>query len=228
MTKPQNKMQQQKAYLHSSQYVRLLWSSCIDCEWQKKKQQQMSTNAFPKFVNRKIEEKKHRIHCEEEWNITLSTFSLVLADVSTYGTPHCCARFWQSANETFRLSFKSHLLPTNRNGMLSSFFTRRICSLKNHRTMKWVRVARMNLNELPEFLCRLKAFVVRYGEHTKETFATAEIIVPNRGIVFLTGRIENVYLYFFAVENHLERTPDHHSNEFHLRKRVRFSLTFFL
>lgn len=62
-------------------------------------------------------------------HFTLSTFSRVLADVSTYGTPHCCARPWHSPNGTFRLSFRSHLLPTNKNGMLSSFLTRSICSL---------------------------------------------------------------------------------------------------
>lgn len=73
---------------------------------------------------------------------TLSTFSLVLADVSTYGTPHCWARPWHSANGTFRLSFRSHLLPTNRNGMLSSFFTRKICSLKLNKKMLSVTVCR--------------------------------------------------------------------------------------
>lgn len=68
--------------------------------------------------------------------ITLSTFSRVFADVSTYGTPpHCCARDWHSDNGTLRLSFKSHLLPTRRNGIFSSFFTRKICSLRN---MEWI------------------------------------------------------------------------------------------
>lgn len=61
---------------------------------------------------------------------TLSTLSLVLADVSTYGTPQSCALDWASFNDTFRLSVKSPLLPTNKKGMLSSFFTRRICSLQ--------------------------------------------------------------------------------------------------
>lgn len=65
--------------------------------------------------------------------LTLSTFSRVFADVSTYGTPHCCARPWHSASGTFRLSFRSHLLPTSRNGIFSSFFTRNICSLQQKR-----------------------------------------------------------------------------------------------
>lgn len=60
---------------------------------------------------------------------TLSTFSRVLADVSMYGTPHCLARFSASSNDTLRRSPRSHLLPTSKNEMLSSFFTRRICSL---------------------------------------------------------------------------------------------------
>lgn len=61
--------------------------------------------------------------------LTLSTFSRVLAEVSTQGTDHCCALTWHSLRGTLRLSFRSHLLPTSRNGMLSSFFTRNICSL---------------------------------------------------------------------------------------------------
>lgn len=62
--------------------------------------------------------------------LTLSTFSRVLAEVSTYGTPHCCALALASASDTFRFSSKSLLFPTSRKGIFSSFFTRRICSLK--------------------------------------------------------------------------------------------------
>ena len=60
---------------------------------------------------------------------TLSTLSFVLADVSTYGTPHFCALALASARDTFLFSSKSLLFPTRRNGMFPSFFTRRIWSL---------------------------------------------------------------------------------------------------
>lgn len=148
----------------------------------------------------------------------MSTFSRVLADVSTYGTPHCCARPWHSPSGTFRLSFRSHLLPTNKNGILSSFFTRSICSLGNvedklinfneqiiHCRLIWINLKVIGMfwngigggdwdwviawvskgtswrkseqilkihyqssrtNEcLPEFLCCLKTFIVRYGKY---------------------------------------------------------------
>lgn len=87
---------------------------------------------------------------------TLSTFSLVLAEVSTYGTPHCWARPWHSANGTFRLSFRSHLLPTSKNGMLSSFLTRRICSLQSN-------------NQSLSIYCRNKMKVFRITPWFSET-----------------------------------------------------------
>lgn len=62
--------------------------------------------------------------------LTLSTLALVLADVSTYGTLHCLARSCASSTLTYRLSSRSALFPTNRNGIVSSFFTRNICSLQ--------------------------------------------------------------------------------------------------
>ena len=63
--------------------------------------------------------------------LTLSTFSLVFADVSTYGTFHCCARVCASVAGTCLLFSRSILFPTNKKGIFSSFFTRKICSLKN-------------------------------------------------------------------------------------------------
>ena len=59
---------------------------------------------------------------------TLSTFSLVFADVSTYGTFQLSALFCAWDCNTWRFSFRSHLLPTKMKGMVSSLLTRRICS----------------------------------------------------------------------------------------------------
>lgn len=63
--------------------------------------------------------------------LTLSTLARVLAEVSTYGTPHWLALFLASASDTFLRSVKSALFPTSRKGMCSSFFTRSICSLES-------------------------------------------------------------------------------------------------
>lgn len=60
---------------------------------------------------------------------TLSTFALVLADVSTYWTPHSLAFAAASSAETCRRSSRSDLFPTRSRGIASSSFTRRICSL---------------------------------------------------------------------------------------------------
>lgn len=61
---------------------------------------------------------------------TLSTLALVLADVSTYWTPHSSAFPRASSTDTCRRSSRSDLFPTSRRGILSSSaFTRRICSL---------------------------------------------------------------------------------------------------
>ena len=62
---------------------------------------------------------------------TLSTFSLVFADVSTYGTFQLSARFCAWDCDTSRFSVRSHLLPTKTKGMVSSLFTRRIWSRKS-------------------------------------------------------------------------------------------------
>lgn len=61
---------------------------------------------------------------------TLSTLALVLADVSTYWTPHSSAFARASSTDTCRRSSRSDLFPTSRRGILSSSaFTRKICSL---------------------------------------------------------------------------------------------------
>ncbi len=61
---------------------------------------------------------------------TLSTFALVLADVSTYWTDHSSALVLASSADTCLLSSKSDLFPTTNRGILSSSaFTLRICSL---------------------------------------------------------------------------------------------------
>lgn len=66
---------------------------------------------------------------------TLSTLALVLADVSTYWTPHSSAFPRASSTETCLRSSKSDLFPTTSSGILSSSaFTRRICSLP---TQQW-------------------------------------------------------------------------------------------
>ena len=59
---------------------------------------------------------------------TLSTFSRVLAEVSTYGTFQASAWARALANGTALRSVRSLLLPTRINGMVSSPLTRRICS----------------------------------------------------------------------------------------------------
>lgn len=64
---------------------------------------------------------------------TLSTLARVLADVSTYCTPHSSALPRASSTGTCLRSSRSDLLPTTNRGILSSSaLTRRICSL-------WVR-----------------------------------------------------------------------------------------
>ena len=59
---------------------------------------------------------------------TLSTFSRVLAEVSTYGTFQASAWARALARGTARRSVRSLLFPTRINGMVSSPLTRRICS----------------------------------------------------------------------------------------------------
>lgn len=58
----------------------------------------------------------------------------------------------------------------------------------------------------PKLLSRLEAFVVCNGEHAKESFAASEVVVTNRSIILLSGCVENVYLYFFAIQNNLQWT----------------------
>ena len=78
---------------------------------------------------------------------TLSTLALVLADVSTYWTPHSPALAVASSAETCRRSSRSDLLPTSSRGMASSSFTLRICSL-THRTHSTLRNDRSDLTGL--------------------------------------------------------------------------------
>lgn len=65
---------------------------------------------------------------------TLSTLARVLAEVSTYCTPHSSALLRASSTGTCLRSSKSDLFPTTSNGILSSSaLTRRICSLRHYR-----------------------------------------------------------------------------------------------
>lgn len=65
------------------------------------------------------------------------------------------------------------------------------------------RRRRQRLTHSPEFLGSLEAFVVRDGEDTEETLAAAKIIVSDGGVVLLTGRVQYIYLYFFAIQHNL-------------------------
>ena len=61
---------------------------------------------------------------------TLSTLARVLAEVSTYCTPHSSALALASSTSTCLRSSRSDLFPTTSSGILSSSaLTRRICSL---------------------------------------------------------------------------------------------------
>lgn len=56
---------------------------------------------------------------------------------------------------------------------------------------------------LPELLCGLETLVVCDGEDAEEALSAAEIVVPDRGVVLLAGRVQNIDLYFFSVQYHL-------------------------
>lgn len=60
-----------------------------------------------------------------------------------------------------------------------------------------------DLTHSPEFLGSLEAFVVRDGEDAEETLAAAKIIVSDGGVVLLAGRVQYIYLYFFAIQHNL-------------------------
>lgn len=86
----------------------------------------------------KTNEGKSRSVNDRQKIITLSTFVLFLAEVSTYGTFHCSARCCACICITDRSLVKSDLFPTNIIGIVESiaeFFTRNICSLQNNRNI---------------------------------------------------------------------------------------------
>lgn len=56
---------------------------------------------------------------------------------------------------------------------------------------------------LPKFLSCLEAFVVCDREHAEKTLSASEVVIADGSIVLLPCRVKNIYLYFFAVENHL-------------------------
>lgn len=81
---------------------------------------------------------KHQANETDGWvfqepsrsHATLSTLARVLAEVSTYCTPHSSALPRASSTGTCLRSSRSDLLPTTNRGILSSSdLTRRICSL---------------------------------------------------------------------------------------------------
>lgn len=88
--------------------------------------------------------------------------------------------------------------------MFSSFFTRRICSLCRKKSFKLASRKLRHRLDSPEFLRGLEAFIVSDGEDAEEALAASEVVVSNRRVVFLTGRVEDVNLYFFTVQNHLK------------------------
>ena len=73
-------------------------------------------------------------------NVSL-TLMASLADVSTYGHAHACARASASSDDTCRWREASHLLPTRHMGTLSVPLTRSICS-------RTVRTSRNDCHEV--------------------------------------------------------------------------------
>ncbi len=128
----------------------------------------------------------------DSWSFfTLSTFILVFAEVSTYGTRHSVARSSASLAGTRRRSSKSHLLPTNKNGMFSSFFTRSIWSLvqkkKNKRPpfnqnsgftfLNFTQNGEHMKIHKPKLLSSSKTIVVCDREDTQKALSATEVVV---------------------------------------------------
>ena len=59
----------------------------------------------------------------------------------------------------------------------------------------------MQQNQAPKFLSGLKTVVVRDGKHAEKAFAAAEVIIANGGVIFLSSRVQDVDLNFFAVQH---------------------------
>lgn len=57
----------------------------------------------------------------------------------------------------------------------------------------------------PEFLCSLKALVFSNWKHAQKSFTTSKIIISDSCIVFLTRRIQNIYLDLLSVEYNLKK-----------------------
>lgn len=104
---------------------------------------QTFSSLVPLASGQRIPGEKIQVNCDKwvhkqlwtkVWSMnlcTLSTLALVLAEVSTYWTPHSSAFTRASSTDTCLRSSKSDLFPTNRRGILSSSaLTRKICSLQ--------------------------------------------------------------------------------------------------
>lgn len=55
----------------------------------------------------------------------------------------------------------------------------------------------------PELGCGCERLVLGDGEHQQEALATAEVVVPDGGVVFLARRVQDVDLNVLAVQHHL-------------------------
>ncbi len=60
---------------------------------------------------------------------------------------------------------------------------------------EWDRVVALDPQDLlPELLRGLEGVVLSDGEDAEEALAGAEVVVPNRGVVLLTGSVQDVDL----------------------------------
>lgn len=55
----------------------------------------------------------------------------------------------------------------------------------------------------PELGCGGERLMLRDGEHQQKAFSASEVVVTDGRIVLLAGCVQDVYLNFFPVENHL-------------------------
>lgn len=62
----------------------------------------------------------------------------------------------------------------------------------------------INSGVIPELLCRVEALGLGDGEHAEEALPRAEVVVPDRGVVLLSRRVEDVDLYLLAVQHYLQ------------------------
>ena len=59
-------------------------------------------------------------------------------------------------------------------------------------------------SDLPKLLSCLETFVVSDGENAEKSFSTSEVIIADCRIIFLSSRVKNINLYFFAIKNDLK------------------------